>query len=716
MSSGFGADAPGVQAGWAVYGKAAGATDDYSLLRSSRAYFSRADYDGILRRFVPGTPPPPSRRPDAAGLPWATVSYAPLRPRAQRAPASAGVPDAAAVGAGVLGIALCDWTDLADAAGRPVAETTYLCAPFPAIAAASLTYQDLHRALRRDRGVTAAIAGVAAVGRAVTGGQGTVTLGQLPGLDVDAVARLLADRETFRLAARIAALLPCQPVALLGAPVASPQPMLLDRLRFLDAVAALLPYGQRARLVVSTWADSASAHRIRLAYTDRARPGDAAVWLTGPDRAASPPMPRPAAEYFQTLLALSESRGFGVERIVEHLAEPRYRTAHRIADPRHALLRLSDLPGPTYFATRLLLPPDRSAGGRDDAPPRVPPDQGTLDAVSDAVAVLRAQRPRGRLLAGAATAETDQTALAALAAREGGPIVALELVRCAVEDDLRIAGGGHPQPGGTGTAGGTLAGPVASVVVAAHTAGWLAWLTRVPSLAAPLVPFTELLAGRPRPEGIGALLTAGQLAWGDSRYPLALVRLARLAGHARALTPALLQWLTTVAADQALSPAQRAAWAGDLGRQPVGDTAEEAGLDLVRLLLGAGPVEPLRARMAGVYWPDYRRALLNAYNELLRRYGADPRGLTMAGLVMDGLAASIEETGWPADPRTVDDALKLLAGMADRVHWISPGLRAMVTRLLGASGRSRFDRSTESWWNDLLHLYVDGRNTRGPRR
>ncbi|WP_101836034.1 hypothetical protein [Frankia canadensis] len=706
----MGAAGAGVPAGWAVYGKVAGTADDYSVLRSSGAYFSRADYDGILRRFVPGTPPPRPQRSEASGLPWATISYAPLRSTAAGGDADASV----------LGLAVCDWTDVTDGAGRPVAATSYLCAPFAACAALPLGYEDLHLALLWDPAVAAAL-GPGAIGPRLPladppAQAGEVTLGSLPGLGPAHVAQALeADPATFWLAAGTAALLLCQPVALLGAPALEPSTRIAERLRFLDAVAALLPYGQRARLVVSTWADSGSTHRIRLAYTDRARPGDAAVTLAGPNREPSvPALPRGAREYHALLVELHGNRGVPVERIVEHLCDPAYRAARRIADPRHALLSLADLPGPTYFATRFAAPaPPRirdaapaarsarptAAGGRGEVRGTVARRDGTAaEVVSEIVGLVRAQRQRRRLLVGASSAESDAAVLTVLAARTDTDAVALELVRLAIEDDLRGADAEH------------LGLPTA----APHTVGWLGWLGRADGPGAAVRPFARMISGPIDPGALSALAARGRALRGDSRYALAFVRLARLTGRRRSLDQPLWQWLTAAGATGTLASPECAVWAEELSRPPIGSAVDEARLDLLRLLLGAGPAEPLRARMLSVYWIDYHNALIADYRELISRYERDTRRLTVAALVMNGLAASLDRAGWPDDDRAVDDTLRLLARMAQRVRWIPPGLRATLAVYLSAAPKVRLRRSeAEQWMRDMLALYAAGPTTRG---
>ncbi|CAO5192533.1 conserved hypothetical protein [Frankia sp. AiPs1] len=777
-----------IEADWAIYSKTAGSADDYRVLRAGGAYFSRDDYDAILRRFVPGTPPTPSQQSDPAALPWVTISYAPLPPST-----------ASAAGSGsVLGIALCTWTNRSDAAGRPVSATTYLCAPFARLAAVPVSYQSLYRTVRDDATLAAALTpqprgiqrggpvplleadhGGARPAEPRPGGAsppalpptaasaprrppgGSLSLEFSPGFDAEAIARRLdaaelnADGGVFRQAAAVAALLLCQPVALLGPASSDPQTRLRHRLWFLDTVAALLPYGQRSRLVASTWADSGSTHRIRLAFTNRARPGDAAVHLGGPRRGFRlPPLPHGAAEYFALLLELRERRKIPAAEIIRHLAEAPYRPGHHLGDPEHALLSLADLPGPRFFTTRLLVAAPSgpasnpaaasvAAGSADlaaapfgTAPVRLsratPAVTSTSRAVtggavtvggaaaggagerslitrelvSDTVALIRAQRVRRRLLSGPSSALADDAVLGQLAAHPGGPAVALELVRRAVEDDLRLEAGGR--------------GPVVAgtIEAAPHTAGWLGWLTSAPSLGETLRPFTGLLARRHDAVDFDELAARGQDLWQDSRYSLAAVRLARLTGQGRALAEPLWTWLTTAAVTpRALSPAEKAGWAEELHRASGGDGEGEARLDFACLLLDAEPVEPLRDRMTTSYRRAYRSAMFGAYHLMVDRYGRGIRAVRLAGLVMDGLAASLERTGWPYDPVAKNLILELLTWMVESVHWIPPRLRIVMNVFVserGASGgyRHGVDDKWLQAWPAMLTTYVDGPTTR----
>ncbi|ROO83341.1 hypothetical protein EDD29_0841 [Actinocorallia herbida] len=83
---------------------------------------------------------------------------------------------------------------------------------------------------------------------------------------------------------------------LTGEPVAVLDPGGLDlaaRIGFLDDVAAMLPFGLRARLSVSTWVSATVDHGIRLSFARTARSvGHAVVWGRHPDVPESPETPQ----------------------------------------------------------------------------------------------------------------------------------------------------------------------------------------------------------------------------------------------------------------------------------------------------------------------------------------------------------------------------------------------------------------------------------------
>ncbi|MEU8206006.1 hypothetical protein [Streptosporangium sp. NPDC049046] len=235
---------------WAVGGKPPGSGDDYRILACSQGLLSRDDFEDIRTVYTIGTP---------EELPQVVIAW---------------------VGSGDdahLVLAIQSWSDEEDRRHRRIARTHYFCLPYAHIAqpAFPVSYEDLHQAL---------------------GGVLLPTERQLvvsvPELDSGAVAARI-DRTAIYAAAL---LMTGQHVCVVGGEAV---PM-IERLRFLDTVAALLPYGMRARLTASTWASSTADHKIRLAFTQHVPAGTyPVVW----GRPAEIPDREEDAYRYLTLLA-----------------------------------------------------------------------------------------------------------------------------------------------------------------------------------------------------------------------------------------------------------------------------------------------------------------------------------------------------------------------------------------------------------------------------
>jgi hypothetical protein len=161
----------------------------------------------------------------------------------------------------------------------------------------------------------------------------------LPVTDAATVAAALADLPFDGVAAAAGALL-THPVAVVGAPVLSGDEQTRQRLRYLDAVTTLLPFGHRARLVASTFAESVGSgapSRIRLMMTTRPRTGQAVVPWTGTAAAPS----RGAAAYRELLRTLVHSARMPMVELVEALAADT--TPRRTGDAGSALRSLERL-------------------------------------------------------------------------------------------------------------------------------------------------------------------------------------------------------------------------------------------------------------------------------------------------------------------------------------------------------------------------------------
>ncbi|MGI5323790.1 hypothetical protein [Actinomadura nitritigenes] len=194
-----------------------------------------------------------------------------------------------------IGVALEDWTGEADGAGRPIAETRYLCVPYEALRAVPVSYAGLYEALA---GLTPPFP------------PDGVEL-RVPPLDPAVAAQALQRFGVQRVAAA-ASLLIDGPVTVTGAPDLSA----LDRLVFLDAVAALLPYGWRTRFSAATW-DQSGNRNVSLAFARQVRERTAELdWRTP----RLPERDTPGRAYAEMLADLFGERGRSATEVVAHLA------------------------------------------------------------------------------------------------------------------------------------------------------------------------------------------------------------------------------------------------------------------------------------------------------------------------------------------------------------------------------------------------------------
>ncbi len=242
-----------VRAQWALHGKV---LDDegYQVLACSNGDLNKANFADALGRFTLG---------QLASLPQVSVSY--LMP-ATRSP-----------GGGYLALAIqwfaangqryADGVGQVDNQGRITTFTSYFCVPYASLAPHGITYTDMYKALSavtlptRDGPPKEVLI--------------TPTTQQIPGIDALAkrVAPLLLIGET---------------VCVLGADEAS----LDERLRFIDTVMGLLPYGFRAKMAAATWTRATHRnHRFRLFFSSEPRASekpDHIVYWGEPERVRIP--------------------------------------------------------------------------------------------------------------------------------------------------------------------------------------------------------------------------------------------------------------------------------------------------------------------------------------------------------------------------------------------------------------------------------------------
>ncbi len=230
---------------WALYGKNPGDYEGYRILECSEGPVKWASFREAIGRYDLGTP---------EELPQVAISY--LRSAGQSG--------------SYLALAVAEYRDShRDATGRAIAYTRYFCVPYRDLAAEGVGYLAMYQAFQ---------------GVGLPQPSGAPLLAQVASLPLP--AQFEGD-----LAVRVAAqLLTGRNVCVVGAARVS----VVDRLRFIDGVMALLPYGMRAKMTAATWTRSTSQHRFRLFFSDSPRaaidgrePDLMATW-DRPDQTAIP--------------------------------------------------------------------------------------------------------------------------------------------------------------------------------------------------------------------------------------------------------------------------------------------------------------------------------------------------------------------------------------------------------------------------------------------
>jgi hypothetical protein len=166
-----------------------------------------------------------------------------------------------------------------DASGRETTFTSFFCTPYEALAQAGVTYWDLYEAF------------------------GAITLPATNGPPMTVPVKISPPGNRAvggDLAMRTAALLLTgTPVCVRGAANVGME----ERLRFIDTVMDLLPYGYRARMAAATWTKATDrTHKFKLFFSTASRsvePPDHMVTWDEPDQVAIPA--GPAADYYKSL-------------------------------------------------------------------------------------------------------------------------------------------------------------------------------------------------------------------------------------------------------------------------------------------------------------------------------------------------------------------------------------------------------------------------------
>ncbi|GGN97341.1 hypothetical protein [Microbispora bryophytorum] len=214
---------------WALEGKRPGSYDEYGLLEWSDGRLDREVFDKLRHRYTAST---------AGDLPQVTIGTARISENGQISY--------------YLVLAIRQWSGHRDFANRKIAYTRWFYVPYEQLVDRPVSYTALYTAF----------AALPLEPRPPL----TVTV---PPYDPGVMA---PGPDTFSAAAL---LLNGRPVCVVGADTV---PM-IDRLRFADTVAALLPYGTRTRFTAATWTSSTSEHSIKLSFARYAPEGaQTVVW------------------------------------------------------------------------------------------------------------------------------------------------------------------------------------------------------------------------------------------------------------------------------------------------------------------------------------------------------------------------------------------------------------------------------------------------------
>ncbi|MFE9771742.1 hypothetical protein ACFYOV_08750 [Streptomyces sp. NPDC005931] len=264
-----------LQAHWSVLGKHAGRHMGYQVLSGSLPEHRAEQY--LWTAAATGVP---DKRNPADGLPWRVFLGG---ARNDESPVCASV--------------LTTWDGSTDGTGAPSYSWRLLLLDWAQAAGAGLTWSGLD---------------LAEPGEQSDDGTGVSLL--VRPTSADELAGTV-DRLGFEWAARVAALLLDRQRVAVTAPVGAALPDGGERVRILDAVCSLLPYGCRSWLSVATWSGDGE-HDIALAFAPAVRTGQTEVRLGAGD----PPEPRggTARTYLHELLRLRAKRQSTTE-LVEHL-------------------------------------------------------------------------------------------------------------------------------------------------------------------------------------------------------------------------------------------------------------------------------------------------------------------------------------------------------------------------------------------------------------
>jgi hypothetical protein len=683
--------------GWAVWGKRPGALGDYRVLESSSEPLDAQNFAKILDHFAPGTPPTELGRPDS--LPWVTISWMTLGDQPY------------------VGMSLQNSTAEVDKHGRPITMTSYFCFPYTSLASGPVSYLGLYRALTEVQ---------------LPRPRGALVQVTVPVLEPAALADDITKLGESAVSTA-AALLLRGSVSILGADGST----LEQRLRFLDAVAALLPYGYRAGTTAATWSDSGVRHRIKLAFAARPKEGaNGVAWR----RAQPPPggIADPAASYYRQFRLLRErpAPNHGLTELIGFLA--RDTAAHEFDTPEPAIdgLREFDLP----FAVL------------DDVH-RQTADQGELrrvfadsrvtelpaDGRRDLLAALIAHGDAADVeMAGAwwdrAATGDSSVLVTALAGPARGFLWRADPVGQAADAYLRLAADhglgdallarlvalptDHPD---LGTGRDAVARVIGEKILARRDTAAFPQ-TRQALAGAPLMccALVALLAGHEPGPAValdwlrpvtGGLLDPFAVATGPATAAVQPAQVAALvqreeecarlllaaastAGRLDRVLPGFAGWVAGAIAGRAIgAPVRAQYWRDTLIALPAHDGATRAWIDLTLLALRTAPRFLLDAEAS---IPGYSRAFADGWNQLT----TGPDGQVIDEVLTAALTDCLRGRNWSRDQArasTVADIVQRLGAGGGRGR-----LEAQVAATMAASPGARAWQAVTGWLDRLL--------------
>ncbi|MFC0864099.1 hypothetical protein ACFHYQ_17530 [Sphaerimonospora cavernae] len=290
---------------WALEGKRSGSFDDYEILddskktidsrktNNSKEPLGRTAFEQMRSRYATGISPQ---------LPQVTIARVTSRDHVR-----------------YVVLAIQVWSEHRDGTDRRIAHTRWFCVPYKDLAGHPVTYESLYDAFSRH---TLELPPPEAV--------------VVPALDPRAVVP--STSETLSAAKSAAALLMTgEPVCVTGAEGVS----MRERLRFLDTVAALLPYGMRAGLTAATWISSTAwdsspaKYKIRLFFARHA-PGGAHPIAWGKQAE----IPANAAELARSYFDAFGSSDVPLPQVIGSLAQQTKSLSFIDSDHRDEALRL----------------------------------------------------------------------------------------------------------------------------------------------------------------------------------------------------------------------------------------------------------------------------------------------------------------------------------------------------------------------------------------